>query len=346
MKRFCAGLLAFCLLITCGCTAISQKPAMYVVDGAYNLTPQEFIDRVNQHVKAQNDSEYKTIPAFEKSGEEIEITRGLHLEIETNEAGQIFKIQFSWIGQYSDAVKNAGLLMGTTIGLLTNEKDGDAVIEELNMMDPEKSGYDSYSGCNGSRFWYSSVERAKYNFLTIQPDISESQEVSDAIHSDPVESSSLDISNGPAFDFTWTDFIEPLRKAFNALPDEFDVPNAFENEPSKTESFGCAVYTYEVDTCTEVVIYAHPETDNILRFIIRSNSNKMTEENATTFETYAAFFTVLFATDDELDEMNEKLAIADTPYTQDTVNLFNGRNAKFSYTITDGLLSIRISPAD
>ena len=174
MRRFCAGLLALCLLMMYGCSSggtQKNKSTMYVVDGAYNLTPQEFIDCVNQYVAAQNDSEYVKIPAFEKSGEDIKITRGLDLKIETNEAGKIIKIEFSWIGQYSDAVKNVGLLMGITIGLLSNETDGNTVIEELNMMDPEKSGYDSYSGCNGSTFWYTSVETAKYNFLTIQPDV-------------------------------------------------------------------------------------------------------------------------------------------------------------------------------
>lgn len=171
MKRFCAGLLVFCLFMMCGCSGSGgQKPIMYVVDGAYNLTPQEFIDQINQRAAAQTDGEYMTIPAFEKSGEKIEISRGLDLEIEANEEGQTTKIEYSWIGQYSDAVKNVGFFMGVTFGLLTNEKDGNAVIKELNMMDPEQSGYDSFSNCNGSTFWYSSVENAKYNFLTISPD--------------------------------------------------------------------------------------------------------------------------------------------------------------------------------
>lgn len=174
----------------------------------------------------------------------------------------------------------------------------------------------------------------------------ESQGTPSATQSEPVETNALDLSNGPAFGFTRADFVESLRKAFNALPDGFDPPNAFETEPSMIESLGCAVYTYTVDTCTEIIIYAHPEVDNIIRFIIRSNSNNMQEENARTFGTYAAFITGVFATEDELDDMDKKLAIADTPYTQNTVNLFNGRNAKFVYTITSGLLEVRISPAN
>lgn len=175
----------------------------------------------------------------------------------------------------------------------------------------------------------------------------ESQEVTNVFQSEePAETNSLDISDGPSFEFTRADFVESLRKAFNALPEGFDAPNAFENEPSVMESLGCTVFTYKVDACTEVVIYTHPDTDNIVRFIIRSSSNAMEEENATTFGIYAAFITGVFATNDELDEMDKALAIADTPYTQDTINFFHGRNAEFSYTITDGLLSVRISPVN
>lgn len=173
----------------------------------------------------------------------------------------------------------------------------------------------------------------------------ESQEPHSASQSEePAETNSFTISDGPTFKFTRTDFVESLRKAFNSLPDGFDVPNAFESEPSMMESMGCAVYTYKADECTKVIIYAHPETDNIIRFIVESNSNNMTEEDAAVFGTYAAFITGVFTTEDELDELDKKLAIADTPYTQDTVNLFTGRNATFSYTITSGLLTLRISP--
>lgn len=162
---------------------------------------------------------------------------------------------------------------------------------------------------------------------------------------EPVETNSLDIS-GTTFEFTRTTFVNAVNDSFKNYPEAFlNVPNAFENEPNVTENLGCAVYTYEVDMCTKIRIYAHPETDNIVRLILESFSNEMTEENATAFGTYAAFITGVFAAEDEIDEMVEKLAIADTPYTQDTVNLFNGRNAKFSYTIVDGLLTVRISPA-
>lgn len=185
------------------------------------------------------------------------------------------------------------------------------------------------------------------NGCTSSPLPAESQEVTNVLQSEePAETNSPDISNDLSFEFTRADFVESLRKAFNALPEGFDVPNAFETEPSVMESLGCTVFTYKVDVCTEVVIYAHPKTDNIVRFIIRSSSNKMEEENATTFGTYSAFITGVFAAKDELEEMDKALAISDTPYTQNTVNFFHGENAEFSYTITDGLLSVRISPAN
>lgn len=176
---------------------------------------------------------------------------------------------------------------------------------------------------------------------------SESLEVSSTLPSEePAETNSINISNGPIFEFTRTDFVEGLRKAFNSLPDGFDVPNAFESEPSVTESMGCTVYIYKADECTKAIVYTHPRTDEIVRFTIQSNSNNMTEKDAVVFGTYAAFITGVFATEDEIDELDKKLAIADTPYTQNTVHLFTGENAKFAYTITDGVLTVRISPSD
>lgn len=142
---------------------------MYVVNGAYNLAPQEFIDYINECVEAQNDSKYKTIPPFEESGKKIDIISGVSVTFETNDAGKISKIEYSWVGTYSDTISVIGLLMGITIGSLTPETDQDAILEELNMMSMEKSSYDTYSEANGSTFWYSSVEYAKYNFLTITP---------------------------------------------------------------------------------------------------------------------------------------------------------------------------------
>lgn len=174
----------------------------------------------------------------------------------------------------------------------------------------------------------------------------ESQQTSNAVQSEPSETNSLDISNGPAFKLTRAEFVEAFKDGFNNLPDGLDAPNAFDHEPSVIESLGCAVYTFEVDACTEFVIYAHPETDEVIRVMIRSLSNKIEEENATTFGIYSAFLTGFFASSDEVDKMDEALAIATTPYTQDTINFYHGRNAEFSYTITDGLLWVRISPPD
>ena len=197
---------------------------------------------------------------------------------------------------------------------------------------------------NGCSSTPSSIETQKPTNI-IQ---SESQQPVEPTHSeeaDPSETNSLNISDGPTFEFTRSTFVNALNNSFINYPDAFEnIPNAFENEPNVTENLGCAVYTYKVDSCTDVTIYAHPDSDKVIRIIVMSNSGKMEEENAVTFGTYAALITGTFAADDEIDKMDEALAIADTPYTQDTVNLFTGRDAKFSYTITGGLLTVRISP--
>lgn len=159
----------------------------------------------------------------------------------------------------------------------------------------------------------------------------------------PVETDSLDISSGPMFEFTRATFVEIFDDAFQELS---YTHNAFANEPSVTESLGCFVYTYNVDSCTECVIYAHPETDNVIRISIMGLSDKMTEEDKDTFLAYATFITDVFATDDELDELHETLAIETTPFTQNTINFFHGSEAKFAYTITGGILWVHIDPVD
>ena len=106
----------------------------------------------------------------------------------------------------------------------------------------------------------------------------------------------------------------------------------------------CTRTPYEVDSCTECTIYAHPESDKVMRIIILSISSHMTEDEDETFRAYADSITGIFAADDEIDEMDTALAIADTPYTQATVNFFTGQDARFTYAITNGLLTVRILP--
>ena len=62
-----------------------------------------------------------------------------------------------------------------------------------------------------------------------------------------------------------------------------------------------------------------------MRIIILSISSHMTEDEDETFRAYADSITGIFAADDEIDEMDKALAIADTPYTQDTVNFLPGK---------------------
>lgn len=174
MKRVCAGLLAFCLLVMCGCSSgNTNKNIMYVVDGAYNLTPQEFIDLINQVIEGQDNADYKPISDFEESDKSINIG-GIHSSIRfsTNEAGKISEIKYEW-NIYNFYAEEATFLVGVTIQMLSAE-NGQAILDELKMMNPnmQQTGQSSYkTSCSidGSDYEYYSFGNMKYNWLTIHP---------------------------------------------------------------------------------------------------------------------------------------------------------------------------------
>lgn len=67
-----ALLLGVLALTLAGCSA--SKPDMYVEDGAYNLSAQEYIDRINEVVAIQNDSRYLEIPTLRVPGKRLKLT--------------------------------------------------------------------------------------------------------------------------------------------------------------------------------------------------------------------------------------------------------------------------------
>lgn len=174
MKRFCAGLLAFCLVMTCGCSGGgAQKPIMYVDAGAYNLTPQEFIDLINQTIAEQDNTDYKAISDFEESGKTINIG-GIHSSIcfSTNTEGKISEIKYEW-NIYNFYAEEAAFLVGVTIQILS-PKNAQTVLDELKMMDlsmqkPGHSSYETSYSIDESDYEYFSFGDGKYNWLTIHP---------------------------------------------------------------------------------------------------------------------------------------------------------------------------------
>lgn len=161
-------LLGVLALTLAGCSA--SKPDMYVEDGAYNLSAQEYIDRINEVVAIQNDSRYLEIPDFESSGETIEINSFfLEVKISTNTDGNITEIKYSWDGYRNDIGYSVGLYAGYTMELL-GFGDSEAVYDQLDMMNPASAGYETSYSEAGTLFSYLVYGYGQYNHLTIAPE--------------------------------------------------------------------------------------------------------------------------------------------------------------------------------
>lgn len=170
MKRTISFILATIFLITVfsSCSP-KNKSAMYVVDGAYNLTPQEYIDAMNQHIENQADDRYKTISDFVNSGEEIEILSfRLTVEFETNDDGKISRITYNWDAVNASIITAATMLIGSTIGMISPD-DGENVIQSLDMMNPNYPKYSTEAASGETVYKYSVYGYGDYNTLVIEP---------------------------------------------------------------------------------------------------------------------------------------------------------------------------------
>ena len=172
MKRFCTGLLAFCLFVMCGCSSGStqkNKNIMYVVDGAYNLTPQEYIDLMNQYLRAEG-ADYPQIPDWDDS--EISIDIGsffTQLSFSTNSEGRITRIHYDWqITKDQKQVDAAYFMIGLTIGMISPQHTTE-IENELNLLGTGKSSYITECDVEGSHFYYTCAGYGKYNLLSISP---------------------------------------------------------------------------------------------------------------------------------------------------------------------------------
>ena len=166
MKK-CALFLGVLALTLSGCSA--SKPDMYIEDSAYNMSAQEYINRINEVVSIQNDSRYLEIPNFEASGEIIEIDSFfLEIKITTDTNGNITEIYYSWDATRGDVGYSVGLYTGYTMELL-GFSDSDAVYEQLDMMNTASAGYETSYSEAGTSFSYLTYGHGQYNHLTIAP---------------------------------------------------------------------------------------------------------------------------------------------------------------------------------
>lgn len=173
---FAFGLAVLLSIGLCSCQGQKNNAAknseMYVVTDAYNLTPQEYIDRVNEIVESTGDSRYKTIPDFEKSGSVIYVSLPISVTIDTNDAGFITRIKFDWKSTSSATQTAATFLVGTTICMLSVD-NADAIIEQLDMTATGVSSYETTCTMDGSTYDYFVFGDGKYNWLTITPTVAE-----------------------------------------------------------------------------------------------------------------------------------------------------------------------------
>lgn len=173
MKRVCAGLLAFCLLVTCGCAGTGQQPYMHVVDGAYNLTPQEYINLMNQTMDDQEDGDYLTLPNWEdrKTEHTINITISFDITFDLNDDGKIVRIAYHWKNT-TEAANTAAFLVGVTISMLSTSSDeANEIAKQLDMFKTGKRSYENTCIMNGSEFYYLSGSYGEHNWFSV--DVSE-----------------------------------------------------------------------------------------------------------------------------------------------------------------------------
>lgn len=172
MRRGITGFLIFCLLVSCGCSGGDEqknKNIMYVVDGAYNLTPQEYIDLVNFTIESQN-LDYPMIPDWDENAILLEIDhRFIELSLKTNDSGKITDIRYHWEIKDQKQADAAYFMAGLTIGMVVGPENSQSVYDDLEMTKTGVSSYTNECDKGESHFYFISYGHGKYNDLQIHP---------------------------------------------------------------------------------------------------------------------------------------------------------------------------------
>ena len=156
MKRICVGLLTVCLFVTCGCSGSTQKQRMYVVNGAYNLTPQEYIDLSNQFMESQKDGEYFLIPDWDTAeANKVYVTESFYISFKVNDEGKITRILYQWRGLTEESY-SAAFLIGATMEMIS-PGNGDIISEQLDLFNSSEKSIDNNYAIDGSLFYYTSL---------------------------------------------------------------------------------------------------------------------------------------------------------------------------------------------
>lgn len=168
MKKLVVPMVLSIALI-CGCTPSSSTPELYAIKGSFNLTPQEYIDKVNEIVQIQEDSRYLEIPEFKESGDVIDIIfLDLTLKLETDSNGYITEIKYTWDGYREGVGYSLGLYLALTSDMIA-PGNVDLIVNEMDMMDTSYNNYETSYTYNGIHFSYRMMGDGSSNYLTIEP---------------------------------------------------------------------------------------------------------------------------------------------------------------------------------
>lgn len=180
MKKIVAYILPIAMLLSLAACASSQGADLYVVNGHYNMGPQELIDAINYGIDQTGDSRYCKYPDFIASGETVK-SEGKHiigddnasLTLYTDGEQQLNKIVIEWVEfRPSQEARNTYNFTVDAIigGLAPRKSDSSAVFSALDMDAYGTNEYTTTTTVNGSRLTYKYRLNGMYRDLIIEPE--------------------------------------------------------------------------------------------------------------------------------------------------------------------------------
>lgn len=141
MKRFGACAISIFMafsLAACG----SSTPETGVVDGAFNCTPQEFIDGLNTTVEQANNDVIYSIRDYPGNGKELQIdSTSLTLTLSENSDGKLTKVYLYWYSgdNNENVITSAGCYCGYILSHLASA-DADDISSSISKIVSSGSG--------------------------------------------------------------------------------------------------------------------------------------------------------------------------------------------------------------
>ena len=134
MRKVAIGLLAVTVLsIFVGCTAKKQNASITVENGAYSISPDEFVASFNAAVEEyrktsdnQRSSDLLLLPDFEESAKEMSMGAGLSISYYTDgENGNLKELTLYWNDSVASntEIMTAGFLVGALPSFFSPQSD-------------------------------------------------------------------------------------------------------------------------------------------------------------------------------------------------------------------------------